>query len=159
MTSLHATVPELDDLLEHLFQTSALIESGIVLSALVVAWALVRLVRGAVSPVGSIWFGRRIYDGVLFPVVALALVVGARHLLLRAGLPLAVFKLALPVLFLSGAIFFALATVTRSMMWAYVGVVGFIIIDHGYRCLQSVQSVIDNRNGTLQWMQWWLRRL
>jgi ABC-2 type transport system permease protein len=36
--------------------------------------------------------------------------------------------LALPILFLSSAIFFALATVTRSMMWAYVGVVGFIVL-------------------------------
>src|SRR6185503_3055845 len=48
--------------------------------------------------------------------------------------------LALPVLLLSSAIFFALATVTRSMMWAYVGVVGFII-------LRSIFSLVLNRQG------------
>lgn len=35
--------------------------------------------------------------------------------------------IALPNLVLTGALFFALATVTRSMMWTYVGVVGFLI--------------------------------
>ncbi|THD61592.1 M1 family aminopeptidase [Phenylobacterium sp.] len=52
----------------------------------------------------------------------------------------AYFYLALPVLFLSSAIFFTLATVTRSMMWAYVGVVGFII-------LRSVFSLVLSRQG------------
>ncbi len=33
----------------------------------------------------------------------------------------------LPDLFISSALFFTLATVTRSMMWSYVGVVGFFI--------------------------------
>ncbi len=36
--------------------------------------------------------------------------------------------LALPVLFLSGSIFFALTTVTRSMMWTYVGVIGLFVL-------------------------------
>jgi ABC-2 type transport system permease protein len=40
----------------------------------------------------------------------------------------AYFVLALPGVFLTSAIFFTLATVTRSMMWTYVGVVGFLII-------------------------------
>ncbi len=52
----------------------------------------------------------------------------------------AYFFLALPILFLSSAIFFTLATVTRSMMWAYVGVVGFII-------LRSIFSLPLNRQG------------
>ncbi len=52
----------------------------------------------------------------------------------------AYFILALPILFLSSAIFFTLATVTRSMMWAYVGVVGFII-------LRSIFSLVLNRQG------------
>jgi len=38
------------------------------------------------------------------------------------------FALALPALFLTSAIFFALATVTRSMMWTYVGVIAFLVI-------------------------------
>jgi len=40
----------------------------------------------------------------------------------------AYFVLALPSLLLTGAMFFALATVTRSMMWTYVGVIGFLVI-------------------------------
>jgi ABC-2 type transport system permease protein len=36
--------------------------------------------------------------------------------------------LGLPILFLCGAIFFALTTVTRSMMWTYVGVIGLFVL-------------------------------
>ena len=38
------------------------------------------------------------------------------------------FALALPAILLTSAIFFALATVTRSMMWTYVGVIAFMVI-------------------------------
>jgi ABC-2 type transport system permease protein len=38
------------------------------------------------------------------------------------------FVLALPNILLTASLFFALATVTRSMMWTYVGVIGFLII-------------------------------
>ncbi|RYF95359.1 MAG: aminopeptidase [Caulobacteraceae bacterium] len=38
------------------------------------------------------------------------------------------FALALPNIFLMSALFFALATVTRSMMWTYVGVVAFLVL-------------------------------
>lgn len=38
------------------------------------------------------------------------------------------FVLALPSIFLTSAIFFALATVTRSMMWTYVGVIAFLVL-------------------------------
>lgn len=40
----------------------------------------------------------------------------------------ALFLVALPVLLVSGSIFFALATLTRSMMWTYIGVVAFLIL-------------------------------
>jgi len=40
----------------------------------------------------------------------------------------AYFVLALPTVFAMSAIFFALATITRSMMWTYLGVVGFFIL-------------------------------
>jgi ABC-2 type transport system permease protein len=36
--------------------------------------------------------------------------------------------LALPALLLTSTVFFALATVTRSMMWTYVGVIGFLVL-------------------------------
>ncbi|PZR34674.1 M1 family aminopeptidase [Caulobacter segnis] len=38
------------------------------------------------------------------------------------------FALALPSILLTSALFFALATVTRSMMWTYVGVIAFIVL-------------------------------
>ena len=64
---------------------------------LLASWVIVRLLRGRVAAAGSIWFGDRIVDGVLFPVLALALAFGAR-LLVSATLPIAVFKLAIPIL-------------------------------------------------------------
>jgi len=40
----------------------------------------------------------------------------------------ALFLFGLPALLVTGATFFSLATVTRSMMWSYVGAVGFITL-------------------------------
>ncbi|PHY19108.1 M1 family aminopeptidase [Caulobacter sp. BP25] len=40
----------------------------------------------------------------------------------------AYFVLALPTLLLTSAVFFALTTVTRSMMWTYVGVIAFMVL-------------------------------
>ncbi|HEX3700115.1 MAG TPA: M1 family aminopeptidase [Phenylobacterium sp.] len=48
---------------------------------------------------------------------------------------------AASVLFLSSAIFFALATVTRSMMWTYVGVVAFIVLRGVFGQLLSRQGM------------------
>jgi aminopeptidase N len=45
---------------------------------------------------------------------------------------------ALPVLFLSGALFFTLTTLTRSMMWTYVGVIGLFVA-------RSVFAVVISR--------------
>ncbi|HJV70069.1 mechanosensitive ion channel family protein, partial [Ideonella sp.] len=88
----------LDELLAALSHTSAWIEAAVVLACLGVAWLIVRLVRGAEAPAQSVWFGRRIIDGVLFPVLALALAYAARHALPPLGVPLALFKIVLPVL-------------------------------------------------------------
>ncbi len=48
-------------------------------------------------PVGSIWFGNRIFDGVLFPVLALVFAYAARIGLAGVIKP-AVFKVAIPIL-------------------------------------------------------------
>ena len=103
------TAAELGQLLHALTRPSALIEGAIFLACLLTAWALVRFWRGAhvpgEAPTDSIWFGQRIVDGVLFPVALLLLTLLARWLLtsrllepLFGPLPLAVFKLAVPVL-------------------------------------------------------------
>jgi small-conductance mechanosensitive channel len=83
--------------LDTLLTRNALIELAVVLLCLLLAAGLVRAVRGAEPRPGSIWFGERIVDGVLFPVLALLLALVARWVL-RGVLPIAVFKLVVPVL-------------------------------------------------------------
>jgi small-conductance mechanosensitive channel len=87
----------LTDLLGSLARPGALAEAGVLALCMALAWALVRLVRGREVPEGSIWFGRHIVDGVLFPVVALVLAYGASVALAGVVKP-AVFKLAIPIL-------------------------------------------------------------
>ncbi len=91
------TADEFGRLLAALSRPTVLIEAGVVLGCLLLAWLLVRLARGAESPPESIWFGRRIVDGVLFPVLVLLLVLLARWAL-SAVVPQALFRLAVPVL-------------------------------------------------------------
>jgi len=88
---------ELQALLGNLLKPTALIEAGVLLACLGLSWLMARALRGATDRPGSIWFGHRIVDGVLFPAMALLLALVARRAL--AGLvPIAVFRLAVPVL-------------------------------------------------------------
>ena len=87
------TFPELLAALTH---PTALLELALLLACLGLAWGTTAWLRPR-GDVDGIWFGRRGYDGVLFPLLALALALLAR-LLLRGHLPVAVFKLAVPVL-------------------------------------------------------------
>ncbi len=92
---------ELGRLLHALLQPTALIELGLILGCLALAWLIVRLVRGPEARRGSMWFGSGVVDGIFFPVLALLLALLARWLLLTAGqglVPLAVFRVAVPVL-------------------------------------------------------------
>lgn len=91
------TSEELIELLNGLQQRSALAEAGILLGCLALSWLLLRLWRGAQSDPHSVWFGRVIVDGVLFPVLALMLALAARRMFLGV-LPLTVFRLVIPVL-------------------------------------------------------------
>ena len=93
------TGPELRDLADSLLAPTALTEFALIAVCLGLAWGVVRLLRGrSQSRPGSVLFGRRIVDGVLFPVLALLLVYVARFLLPHFGVPPAVFKVAIPVL-------------------------------------------------------------
>ena len=96
-----AQVPDagaLGELIGSLAQPGALIELGVLAGCLGAAWAVVRLIRGREAPAGSIWFGRKIVDGVLFPILALAFAFAARYAV-HATDKAAVFKLAVPMLF------------------------------------------------------------
>ncbi|HET6598722.1 MAG TPA: mechanosensitive ion channel domain-containing protein [Burkholderiaceae bacterium] len=88
---------ELIGLLQALVRRGALTELAVLAGCLLLAWVLVRLMRGRAAPEASIWFGRHIVDGVLFPVLALALSFGAK-LTLAGFVKPAVFKLAVPIL-------------------------------------------------------------
>lgn len=84
-------------ILQGLLQPTALAELAVLAGCLLLAWGAVRLWRGQLAQPGSVWFGDRIVDGVLFPALALAAALAARTLL-KPWLPLAVLKLAVPIL-------------------------------------------------------------
>jgi small-conductance mechanosensitive channel len=98
------TADELSRLVANLTSRSALIELAAFGGCLLLAWVLVRLVRGAEAPrENSVWFGQRIVDGVMFPLLALLLALLARWLL-KDHVPTAVFKLVVPILMSLAAI-------------------------------------------------------
>ena len=94
-----AASPDLEAWLRALVAPAALTELGALGLCVGLAWLLTRLLGSGVGQGGhkSVLFGRRTFDGVLFPLVLLGLAMLARALLVR-WLPLAVFKIAIPVL-------------------------------------------------------------
>ena len=84
---------------------NALIELASLMACMLLAWLAVKVLSRA-QPVrhdSSILFGRRIVDGVLFPLLLLSLAYVAQTLLARL-FPLALFRLAIPVLLALAAI-------------------------------------------------------
>ena len=76
----------------------ALLEVAMLVASLSIAYALVWLLRGARrGEVRSIWFGARLYDGVLFPLAALLAGVMLRWAL-KEVLPVGLLRLAVPIL-------------------------------------------------------------
>lgn len=92
------TFDELQTLLASLLQPAALTELALVLACLGLAWLIVWRLRGRQPQPPSVLFGRQLFDGVLFPLLALALAWGARRALPLLGVPVAVFKVVIPVL-------------------------------------------------------------
>lgn len=88
---------ELGGLVAGLLRPSALVELGAVAACLLLAWGLTRAVHGARRRPGSIWLGDRTIDGVMFPVVALALAFAGRWALEQV-LTVTVFRLVQPIL-------------------------------------------------------------
>ncbi len=82
-----------------LTQPTALTELTALLACVLLAWLVVRVGSRArrVADDTSILFGRRVVDGVLFPLLLLMFAYAAQALLARL-FPLAVFKVAIPVL-------------------------------------------------------------
>lgn len=93
-------VDSLHEWLQALARPAALVEMGVLLAGLGLAWALTWAVRrmARINDDRSIFFGSRIVDGVMFPLLLLALAYAGRTALLGAGVPLAILKVAIPVL-------------------------------------------------------------
>lgn len=92
-------ITDLDSWFTALAQPASLMELGALLGCGLLAWLMTSLLapaKGARDP-SSIMFGRRILDGVLFPLLLLCLAYVARALL-AGWVSLAVFKIAIPVL-------------------------------------------------------------
>jgi small-conductance mechanosensitive channel len=99
-----STAAEVHLLVANLTSRTALIELAAFVGCLLLAWALVRLLRGPLAPrENSVWFGQRIVDGVMFPLLALLLALFTRWLL-QGQVPTAVFKLVVPILMSLAAI-------------------------------------------------------
>jgi small-conductance mechanosensitive channel len=92
-------ITDLDAWIAALTRAAALIELGTLAVCGIVAWALAALVCRSAGrrERASIMFGQRIIDGVLFPLLLLSLAYLARAVLAR-WVPLAVFRIAIPVL-------------------------------------------------------------
>ncbi len=92
-------IDSFDEWLTAVVQPSALIELGVLVACVLVVWLVIRLLRrvSGNKDEQSIIFGAHIVDGVLFPLLLLFVAYAASALLLRV-LPLAIFKVAIPVL-------------------------------------------------------------
>jgi len=89
---------DIDAWLAALQRPSVLVEAAVFAGCLLVAWLVVRVLRGESARPGSVWFGARIVDGVLFPLLALVLTLVARWWLARSLQPLPLLQVAVPVL-------------------------------------------------------------
>lgn len=92
-------ITTLDGWIAALTKPTALMELGALVACGLLAWLLVSVISRAVGEraKASIMFGRKRVDGVLFPLLLLSLAYVARTLLV-GWVPLAVFKIAIPVL-------------------------------------------------------------
>ena len=102
MAGVMTAAPPIDDLqdwLVALTRPTALTELAALAVCVALAWGLVWLARRAVDVPDpqSIWFGRRIIDGVMFPLLLLCAGYVARDALSR-WIPMAVFRIAIPAL-------------------------------------------------------------
>ena len=92
-------IDNFDEWLAAITQPTAMVELGVLLACVALAWGLTRGLRhlSRNTDSTSILFGKRIIDGVLFPLLLLVLAYASNVLLSRV-FALAVFKVAVPVL-------------------------------------------------------------
>ena len=92
-------ITDIDDWLTALAKPATLTELAVIALCFLLAWGLVWVFRRARGTVDeeSVLFGRRIVDGVMFPLVLLALAYAARAVLSQS-MNLTLFKITIPVL-------------------------------------------------------------
>ena len=86
---------ELQNLLHDLEGARVWVEGLVLLACLALAYGVAWFMRRG-QPADSVWFGRHVFDGLLFPVLALVLIYAARHGVALYQ-PVAVLKVALPI--------------------------------------------------------------
>ncbi|MDP3702435.1 MAG: mechanosensitive ion channel [Hylemonella sp.] len=86
---------ELQNLLRDLGGARVWIEGLVLLACLALAYVVARYARRG-HGADSVWFGRHVFDGLMFPVLALVLIYAARHGVALYQ-PVAVLKVALPI--------------------------------------------------------------
>jgi small-conductance mechanosensitive channel len=142
MNASALTTFSLPEFIAALTHPSAWVEGLVALACLGLAALVVLLLRRqfADDKSHSIWLGRKIYDGALFPTLSFALSLLARRIMVELGLPLAIFKLVVPVLLSFAAIRLSVRVLgllfpasrlvraaERTISWlAWLGVVGWI---------------------------------
>ena len=104
---------ELDALVRDLASPGVASELAVLAVCLGAAWLVVWLLRGKSRPAGSVWFGDRLVDGVLFPLLALAFAYAAQHVVTVWTRP-AVFKVAMPILVSLAAIRLSVRVLRRA---------------------------------------------
>lgn len=87
---------KIDKLVQGLGHPGVPLEFGVLLGCLVLAFAICWQ-AGRRQPADSVWFGRAVVDGLLFPLLALVLAYSAM-LVLAQRQPAALFKVAVPIL-------------------------------------------------------------
>src|SRR4051812_17923401 len=87
---------EIDKLVQDLGQPGVPAQFAVLLGCLAVAFGICWLI-GRKQPPDSVWFGRGVVDGLLFPLLALGLTYSAM-LALAPLQPVALLKVAVPVL-------------------------------------------------------------
>lgn len=103
--TLPAPPQDLAALMAELTRPTVLVEFAVLAVVMLASWLLVWLLHGARRAAaepdtgrGSIWFGAHLVDGVLFPLLMLALAHVARRVLIDLGQPVALWRIAIPVL-------------------------------------------------------------
>ena len=128
-------IQDFDAWLSGFQQTTVWIELGVLALCVGMAWGLGALLRRALNMQqegSSILFGRQVIDGVLFPLLLLTLAYVARSVLAQQ-IPLAVFKVAIPVL------------------------VSLVVIRFGVKVLQAAFSSapwVRVMERTISWLAW-----